>query len=75
MIRVSPQRRLAIFLCAVLLLLVSLTPAAPGYTLAILVCSILPVALFIGLAPVFEEIFPEAAPALAAFSPRPPPAR
>jgi hypothetical protein len=73
----SLVQRVAVFLCAVLLLCVAITPGVAGHTLAILAClwAVLSVALFLELASFEEKIPLQQAPALTAFSPRPPPAR
>jgi hypothetical protein len=73
---VSPIQGLAVFLCLILLQFVAFTPTVVRHTLAILVCLcyLIPVAVFVCLASIDEEIHLQQASAIAAFSPRPPPA-
>ncbi len=70
------MQRLIAVCCLLLLLFAVLTPVVSGHTLALLVVlwSVILIASFVQLADVPEDHHPQQISAIAAFSPRPPPA-
>jgi hypothetical protein len=74
--RLPPQiQRLAGFLCLMLVLVLAFTPGVASHTFAILVVlwSFIPLAIIVQRFDVPDDNYPQQAPALPAFYPRPPP--